>query len=113
MILELRQQANDLDIKSKLVFRKCSEGNISQCFKIWENSNETEVHTSETCPRGVYYVHIPKNKVRYINPLVRQNNGFVRLKDVSTYAGDCIRKTFDFKGSKYVYMDFAINYKDK
>ena len=61
----------------------------------------------------MYYVHIPKNKVRCINPLVRQNNGFVRLKDVSDYAGECIRKTFDFKESKYVYMDFAINYKDK
>lgn len=102
---------SEADIIDKI--RKCSEGNISQCFEIWENSNETEIHTSETCPSGVYYVHIPKNKVRYINPLVRQNNSFVRLKDVSVYASECIRKTFDFKGSEYVYMDFAINYKNK
>ena len=66
---------SEADIIDKI--RKCTEGNISKCFKIWENSNETEIHTSETCP------------------------------------SECIRKTFDFKGSEYVYMDFAIDYKDK
>lgn len=83
---------------------KCSESNISECFEKWKNA--ITINTSDICPEKVYFVNIEKNKVRYINPLVRTKNGFVRLGDISEQANKDIKKTMDYKISKYIFMDF-------
>ena len=83
---------------------KCNDENITKIFNIWKNA--TEVKTSETLPQNRYFVSIEKVKVRYINPLVRNNNKFERIYDISKNAKEYIDETFKFKNSKYIYLDF-------
>jgi len=85
---------------------KCCESNISECFKKWENAKDIKI--SQTKPENVYYVNIEKNKVRYINPLVRNNNRFVRIRDISENANEDIEKALNYKIAKYIYMDFKL-----
>lgn len=84
--------------------KKCNEDNISECFKKWENAKE--VNTSETLPEGKYFVNIEKVKKRYINPLVRLNNEYKRIKDISEKANSDINDALQYKTAKYVFLDF-------
>ena len=99
---------NDLyKLSEKEVIEKienCKDENISKCFRSWRNA--IEVKTSETLPQNRYFVSIEKMKVRYINPLVRNNNKFERIFDISKNAKEYIDETFKFKNSKYIYLDF-------
>ena len=101
---------NDLyKLSEKEVIEKienCKDENISKCFRSWRNA--IEVKTSETLPQNRYFVSIEKMKVRYINPLVRNNNKFERIFDISKNAKEYIDETFKFKNSKYIYLDFQI-----
>lgn len=45
-------------------------------------------------------------EVRYINPLVKTNLGYCRLKDISEIAKEDIKKCMDYKTAKYSYLDF-------
>lgn len=78
--------------------------NISKCFNIWRNA--TEINVSNTIPTNKYFVSIEKNKVRYINPLVRNNGKFERIYNISESAKADIEKTFNYKTAKYTYLDF-------
>ena len=82
----------------------CNDESIKECFNIWKNA--TEVKTSETMPENKYYVSIGKNKVRYINPLVKINNDYKRIYDISEKAKEDIEETKKYKIAKYTYLDF-------
>ena len=83
---------------------KCNVRNISNGFKIWKNA--TDILTSEVAPEGKYFVNIEKVKKRYINPLVRYNNEYKRLKDISKKATNDINEALEYKTAKYVFLDF-------
>jgi len=85
----------------------CNDENIAKCFNIWRNA--TEINTSETLPIKKYFVSIEKMKVRYINPLVRNNNKYKRIYDISENAKEDIEKTLNYKTAKYTYLDFQFN----
>lgn len=84
----------------------CKDEKISQCFNIWRNA--TEIKTSDTLPNNKYFVSIEKMKVRYINPLVRNNNKFERIYDISENAKEDIEKALNYKTAKYTYLDFEL-----
>ena len=84
--------------------KKCKEDNIAKCFKIWENAKN--VNTSETVPEGKYFVNIEKVKKRYINPLVKFDNGYKRINDISKKASRDINEALEYKTAKYVFLDF-------
>ncbi len=86
---------------------KCNVKNISKGFKIWKNA--TDILTSKTEPKGKYFVNIEKAKKRYINPLVRYNNKYKRIKDISEKAANDINEALEYKTAKYVYLDFDFN----
>ena len=86
---------------------KCNVKNISNGFKIWENA--TDILKSETMPEGKYVVNIEKVKKRYINPLVRYNNEYKRIKDISEKAVNDINEALEYKTAKYVFLDFDFN----
>ena len=83
---------------------KCNIRNISNGFKTWKNS--TDILTSEVAPEGKYFVNIEKVKKRYINPLVRYNNEYKRLKNISKKATNDINEALEYKTDKYVFLDF-------
>lgn len=83
---------------------KCNVRNISNGFKTWKNA--TDILTSEVAPEGKYFVNIEKVKKRYINPLVRYNNEYKRLKDISKKATNDINEALEYKTAKYVFLDF-------
>ena len=83
---------------------KCNIRNISNGFKTWKNS--TDILTSEVAPEGKYFVNIEKVKKRYINPLVRYNNEYKRLKNISKKATNDINEALEYKTAKYVFLDF-------
>lgn len=83
---------------------KCNVRNISNGFKTWKNA--TDILTSEVAPEGKYFVNIEKVKKRYINPLVRYNNEYKRLKNISKKATNDINEALEYKTAKYVFLDF-------
>ena len=84
--------------------KNCKYGNISKHFKIWENT--TEVKQSDKEIENKYCVNIDNVKIRYINPLVRNENGFTRINKISEKADSDIKKALNFKTKKYAYLDF-------
>ena len=82
----------------------CNDENISKCFNIWRNA--TEINTSDTLPINKYFVSIEKMKVRYINPLLRNNDKYERIYNISENAQKDIEKALNYKIAKYTYLDF-------
>lgn len=93
---------SEKDIINKI--KQCNEDNIAECFKNWENA--TEINTSESLPKDKYFVNIEKVKKRYINPLVRLDNKYKRIKDISVKADIDINDALKYKTAKYVFLDF-------
>ena len=83
---------------------QCNVDNISKCFKIWKNA--TKINTSDTLPIKKYFVSIEKMKIRYINPLVRNDEKYDRVYDISESAKIDIEKALNYKTAKYTYLDF-------
>ena len=50
-----------------------------------------------------------KTKIRYINPLVRENGKFIRISKISEKAKNDIDNCLNFKTKKYAYFDFEFN----
>ena len=82
---------------------KCEYHNISKCFNIWKNA--TYVNESDELVKDKYCVSV-KQKMRYINPLVRSDNKFVRIDKISNIAKEEINKYLNFTTKKYAYLDF-------
>ena len=79
-------------------------------FDIWKNG--LDVKTSDKEIPGKYCINI-KAKKRYINPLVRTENGIERISDISDKARNCIEKCLEYTFDRYVYMDFDFNDNEK
>lgn len=82
---------------------QCDYDNISTCFDLWKNA--TEVGESDTYIDDRYCMSI-KAKLRYIVPLVRMENGFIRINKISEQANKDIETVLNFKTKKYAYLDF-------
>lgn len=99
---------NDLyKLSEKEVIQKienCKEDKISENFDKWRNA--TKIYESDTKVEGKYCVNIEKIKTRYINPLVRNNNNYTRIINISDSAKKDIEKALNFKTKKYIYLDF-------
>lgn len=85
---------------------KCEYRNIANNFKIWRNA--TEIKQSDTAIPHRYCVSIMNPKIRYINPLIREQNNFVRVEKISEKARQEIAGARDFKTKKYAYLDFEL-----
>lgn len=83
---------------------KCNLNQIAKNFEIWRNA--TKIKESEETIANRYCVSISKPKIRYINPLVRQKNGFVRMSEISEEAKKEIEDVRILKNKKYAYLDF-------
>ena len=90
--------------------KNCKEENISNCFKIWQEADSVKV--SEEKPKDYYSVNV-KGKKRYINPLVKTEDGIKRISEISTKAEECINKCLNYSFDRYVYMDFNFTDKEK
>lgn len=98
---------NDLySLSEKEVIDKienCKYDNISECFDIWKNL--TKINESEDFVKNKYCKSI-KAKIRYIVPLIKENNKYVRINEISENAKSNIEKCKNFKTQKYAYLDF-------
>ena len=90
--------------------RNCKDYNISECFKAWQDG--LDVKTSDKEINDKYCINI-KAKKRYINPLVKTENGIQRISDISDKAKECINNCLNYKFNRYVYMDFDFDNKRK
>lgn len=77
--------------------------NISDCFKKWQEGNEVKV--SEEEPKDKYSVKV-KAKKRYIDPLVKTEEGIKRISEVSEKAKNNIDNCLNYTFDRYTYMDF-------
>lgn len=88
--------------------KECKEDDISKIFNIWKNA--TKIKESDEKIENKYFVNIDKVKIRYINPLVRQEeNKFIRINKVSSNAQKDIENTLNYKTKKYCYLDLQMN----
>ena len=92
------------------MIKKCKLYNIDKCFNILKN--ETEIKISDIKPNNKYSVNV-KAKRRYIDPLVKTENGVERISDISNKAKECINKCLEYTFDRYVYLDFNFNDKEK
>lgn len=99
---------NDLyNLSEKEVIEKiecCEQDNISECFKLWRNA--TQINESDAQVVGKYCVSIEKVKIRYINPLVKVLDKYIRVCEISDAAKLDIEKALKFKTKKYAYLNF-------
>ncbi|MCI9365397.1 MAG: hypothetical protein HFJ54_01985 [Clostridia bacterium] len=47
-----------------------------------------------------------KAKIRYINPLVKSKEGYIRIDKLSESARKDIEKALNYRTIKYAYLDF-------
>lgn len=81
----------------------CEFDNISTCFKIWKNT--VKINESDFIVNDKYCKSI-KAKIRYIVPLVRNRDEFIRINEISNDAKKNIERCLNFKTKKYAYFDF-------
>lgn len=81
----------------------CEYDNISNCFNMWRNA--IKINESDIPINDKYCVSI-KAKIRYIVPLVRDEDKFVRINEISDVAKQDIERCLNFKTKKYAYFDF-------
>ena len=82
----------------------CKYNDIAQTFNKWKNSEK--VYESDILVENAYCKSI-KAKIRYINPLVREEDNYVRIKKISEDAKRDINNCLEFKTKKYAYFDFG------
>ena len=81
----------------------CKYDNISEIFNIWKNA--TEIYETDTPVEDKYCIEL-KGKMRYIVPLVKQDNKYIRINELSNNAKQDIERCLNFKTKKYAYLDF-------
>ena len=84
---------------------KCDYDNISQCFNIWKN--DTEIKESDVPVKNKYCVNVNAKK-RYIIPLVKNENEYIRIDKISEKAKEDINKFLNFKTKPYSYLDLNL-----
>jgi len=80
----------------------CRVGNIAEYFRVWKNS--TELKESDEHVDGVYCIN-GKNKRRWIEPLVKSENGYERINDISATANADIENFKNYKPKTYCYLE--------
>ena len=90
--------------------KSCKNHNIAHCFNVWQNGSKVEV--SDKNINDKYCINV-KAKKRYINPLVKTNNGVFRINDISEKAKKNIEKCLNYTFDRYLYMDFNFDEKGK
>ena len=81
----------------------CKYDKIAENFNIWKNA--TQVNESDVPVEDKYCIEL-KGKMRYIVPLVRQGNEYIRINKLSETANKDIERCLNFKTKKYAYLDF-------
>ena len=77
--------------------------NKSNILNIWKNA--TEIYETDTPVEDKYCIEL-KGKMRYIVPLVKQDNKYIRINELSDNAKQDIERCLNFKTKKYAYLDF-------
>lgn len=83
----------------------CEDKSISECFKKFRNAKE--VYESDTFIKDKYCVSV-KVKKRYIIPLVKNNNEYIRINEISSKSQEYIDNFFAYKTKEYGYLDFKM-----
>jgi len=99
-------QAEMYQLSEKEVIEKienCKYENIAECFKLWKNTNN--IKESETFIENKYCMNL-KVKTRYIVPLVKTENEFVKINQISEMAKQDIENAINFKPKEYAAFDF-------
>ena len=91
------------DIIDKI--EKSNDDNLVECFEKLRNAKELK--ESEQHIEDKYCLNI-KAKMRYIVPLVRKDNEFVRINEISNSAKEEIENVLNYKTKKYAYLDFKL-----
>lgn len=81
----------------------CEYDNISKCFNLWKNA--IPIKESDVPVLGKYCVSV-KAKIRYIVPLVKVKNKYIRINKISEVASQDIKRALNYKTKKYAYLDF-------
>lgn len=81
----------------------CNYDKISENFSIWRNA--TKIYESDIPVKDKYCIEL-KGKMRYIIPLVKQGNKYVRINELSENAKQDIERCLNFKTKRYAYLDF-------
>lgn len=85
------------------MIENCEDKNISECFNLWKNT--TQIGESDT-PISDKYCKSIKGKLRYIVPLVRCENEYIRINKISDVARQDIENCLNYETKKYAYFDF-------
>lgn len=81
----------------------CDEEDISKNFKIWKNAEK--INESDEKIEDRYSVSI-NAKIRYIVPLVKQGDKFIRINRLSKRADEDINRALNYTTKKYAYLNF-------
>ncbi len=81
----------------------CNYKNIADNFNIWKKSND--ILESDEKVDNKYCVGV-KAKLRYIVPLVRDKDSYIRINQISNNAKKDIEKCVNYKTKKFAYLDF-------
>lgn len=85
--------------------KKCEENHIARNFEIWQNA--TKIKESDEFVQGKYCVSVKNPKVRYIVPLVKVENDYIRIDKLSQKASQDIQNAKNFKTKEFAYLDFS------
>lgn len=98
---------NDLyKLSEKEIIEKienCEEENIAKNFEIWKNAEK--INESDEKIENRYVVSL-NSKIRYIVPLVRQKDKFIRINKLSKKADEDINRALNYTTKKYAYLNF-------
>jgi len=83
----------------------CKIGKIAECFKIWRQT--TQLQESDEFVEDVYCIN-GKNKRRYIVPLIKSGNEYIRINEISESARTDIEKLLGRK----IYMELWVKVKE-
>lgn len=86
------------------IIENCNYANISKCFEVWKNS--TNICESSEIIKDKYCVGIKNAKIRYIRPIVKDGEKYVRIDTLSSKANESIEKCLNYKTKNYAYLDF-------
>ncbi len=87
----------------KEIIEKIENSRYSKTFKAWRNA--TSINESDEKPEGKYSVSV-KSKIRYIVPLVKEENKCIRINEISNIAKQDIDRALNYKTKRYAYLDF-------
>lgn len=91
------------ELSEKEVIEKIKKSEYKDVFEIWQNA--TEIRESDEEIKGKYNVSIQNLKIRYIIPLVKQENNYIRIDKLSKEAKHDIQRALNYKTRKYAYLD--------